>query len=206
AEDRMDVRDLFLDQHAAMHSTAVGGNKMSASERAFTGPNDEQMRLRPREDLNSLAWLMWHIARAEDIFVNAVLGARTQLFDDESWARRLAVTRRDFGIGMTSAEVTELTRQVELGALREYRDAVGRRTREVIGGFTPQDWEGTVAADAVQRAASQGAFGVRTEQIVKGFPGRPRSAMLSGIALFHSAGHLGEAATVRTAGGFGTGV
>jgi hypothetical protein len=30
--------------------------------------------------------------------------------------------------------------------------------------------------------------------------------MLSGIALFHSSGHLGEAATGRSAGGFGTGV
>jgi hypothetical protein len=164
------------------------------------------MRVRPREDLNSLAWLAWHIARAEDIFVSTILGGRTQLFDDESWAKRLAVARRDFGIGMTSAEVTELTRQIEVGALREYRDAVGRRTREVVTGFKPQDWEGTVAADAVQRAASQGAFGVRTEQIVKGFPGRPRAAMLSGIALFHSAAHIGEAATVRTAGGFGTGI
>jgi len=26
----MDARDLFLDQHAAMHSAAVAGNKMSA--------------------------------------------------------------------------------------------------------------------------------------------------------------------------------
>ena len=201
----MDVRDLFLDQHAAMHSAAVGGNKMSASERTFTGVTDEQMRVRPREDLNSLAWVMFHISRAEDIFVNTILGARTQLFDDESWAKRLAIARRDFGIGMTSAEVTELTRQIELGALREYRDAVGRRTRDVVGSFKAQDWEGTVAADAVQRAASEGAFGVRTEQIVKAFPGRPRSAMLSGIALIHSAAHLGEAATVRSAGGFGTG-
>ena len=201
----MDVRDMFLDQHAAMHSAAVGGNKISAAERTFTGLTDEQMRVRPREDLNSLAWLMFHISRAEDIFVNTILGARTQLFDDESWAKRLAIARRDFGIGMTSAEVTELTRQVELDALREYRDAVGRRTRDVVGGFKSQDWEGTVAADAVQRAASEGAFGVRTEQIVKAFPGRPRSAMLSGIALFHSAAHLGEAATVRSAGGFGTG-
>ena len=197
---------MFLDQHAAMHSAAVGGNKMSASERTFTGLTDEQMRVRPREDLNSLAWVMFHISRAEDIFVNTILGARTQLFDDESWAKRLAIARRDFGIGMTSAEVTELTRQIDLGALREYRDAVGRRTRDVVGSFKSQDWEGTVGADAVQRAASQGAFGVRTEQIVKAFPGRPRAAMLSGIALFHSAGHIGEAATVRSAGGFGTGI
>jgi hypothetical protein len=201
----MDVRDLFLDQHAAMHSAAVGGNKMSLAERTFTGLTDEQMRVRPREDLNSLAWLMWHIARAEDILVNAVLAGRPQIFDD-AWSRRLGITRRDFGIGMTSAEVTELTRQIDVGALREYRDAVGLRTREVVRGFKPEDWEGKVSTDAVERAAAGGAFGARTETLVKAFPGRPRTAVLSGIALFHPAGHMGEAATVRTAGGFGTGV
>jgi hypothetical protein len=42
--------------------------------------------------------------------------------------------------------------------------------------------------------------------IVKAFSGRPRTALLSGIALFHPTGHMGEAATVRTAGGFGTGI
>jgi hypothetical protein len=41
---------------------------------------------------------------------------------------------------------------------------------------------------------------------MKVFTGRPRRAVLSGIALFHSSGHMGEANTVRTAGGFGTGV
>jgi len=201
----MDIRDLFLDQHAAVHSVAVGGNKMSAAERTFAGLTDEQMRVRPREDLNSLAWLMWHIARAEDVFVNPVLAARPQVFDD-TWKRRLRISRPDFGIGMTSAEVTELTREIDLGALREYRDAVGLRTRDVVSGFKPPDWEGQVAVDAIERAAGQGAFGARTETIVKAFPGRPRRTLLSGIALFHASGHMGEAATVRTAGGFGTGV
>jgi hypothetical protein len=201
----MDARDLFLDQHAAVHSAAVGGNKMSAAERTLGGLTDEQMRVRPREDLNSLAWIMFHIARAEDIFLNPVLAGRPQVFD-EAWAKKLNVTRRDFGIGMTSPEVTDLTRQVELGALREYRDAVGRRTRDIVGTFKPQDWEGVTTPEAVQRAADQGAFGARTEVLVKVFTGRPRSALLSGIALFHCSGHLGEATTVRSAGGFGTGV
>jgi len=201
----MDARELFLDQHAGMHSAAVGGNKMSAAERTFAGLTDEQMRVRPREDLNSLAWLLWHIARAEDIFVNPVLAGRAQVFDD-TWMKRLGISRHDMGTGMTSPEVTELTRQVDLGALREYRDAVGRRTREVVGGFKPQDWEGQAAAEALQRAAADGAFGVRTEMMVKAFTGRPRAILLSGIALFHPAGHMGEASTVRTAGGFGSGV
>jgi hypothetical protein len=201
----MDARDLFLEQHAAVHSAAVGANKASVAERTFGGLTDEQMRVRPREDLNSLAWLMWHIARAEDVFVNPVLAERSQVFDD-AWAGKLGITRRDFGIGMTSAEVTDLTRQLDVAALREYRDAVGRRTREVVSGFKAEDWGGQVAAAALETAAAQGAFGARSELLLKVFAGRPRPGLLSGIALFHCCGHMGEAVTVRSAGGFGTGV
>jgi hypothetical protein len=66
------------------------------------------------------------------------------------WMKRLGISRhrRDFGTGMTSAEVTELTRQIDLGALREHRDAVGKRTREVVGDFKPQDWQGETTAAA----------------------------------------------------------
>jgi hypothetical protein len=201
----MDARDLFLNQHSAVHSAAVGGNKASAAERALGGLSDEQMRVRPREDLNSLAWILWHIARAEDIMVNPVLAGRAQVLDD-AWLRRLGIARRDFGIGMTSPEVWELTRTIDLAALREYRDAVGRRTREVVGGFRPEDWQGETQTAAVERAAAEGAFGDRREGLVKAFSGRPRAMVLSGIALFHPSGHLGEATTIRSAGGFGTGV
>jgi hypothetical protein len=166
---------------------------------------DEQMRVRPRKDLNSLAWLMWHIARAEDIIVNPVLAGRAQVLDD-GWQRRLNIARRDFGIGMTSPEVSELTERIDLGALREYRDAVGRRTREVVGAFRPEDWEGETMAAGPERAGAEGAFGARTEPLVKAFTGRPRAVLLSAIALFHPQGHIGEAITVRGAGGFGTGV
>ena len=201
----MDAKDLFLSQHAAVQSQAVGGNPVSAAERAFGGLSDAQMRVRPREDLNSLAWIMWHIARAEDIMVNVLIAGRPQIFDD-AWVKRLGISRRDFGIGMTSPEVTDLTRAIDLVALREYRDAVGRRTRELIAGFKDADWGGELSGAAVQQAAAEGAFGSRAEQIVKGFTGRPRTAVLSGIALVHPAAHIGEAATIRSAGGFGTGI
>ena len=201
----MDAKDLFLSQHAAVQSQAVGGNPVSAAERAFGGLSDAQMRVRPREDLNSLAWLMWHIARAEDIMVNALVAGRPQIFD-EAWAKRLGISRRDFGISMTSPEVTDLTRAIDLAVLREYRDAVGRRTRDLIAGFKDGDWGGELAEADVKKAAAEGAFGSRAEQLVKGFTGRPRTAVLSNIALLHPAAHMGEAVTVRTAGGFGTGI
>ena len=201
----MNAKDLFLVQHGAVHSVAVAGNRGSAAERTFAGLTDEQMRVRPREDLNSLAWILFHIARAEDIFLNPVIAGRDQVFDD-GWARRLGITRRDFGIGMTSAEVTELTRQIDVGALREYRDAVGTRTREIVGAFTDADWQGEIQTAALERAGAQGAFGARSDGLIKAFSGRPRAAIVSGLALFHCSGHMGEAVTVRSAGGFGTGV
>src|SRR5437660_11150611 len=163
------------------------------------------MRARRGADVAGRPRRRGHIARAEDVMVNTVLHGRDRVCDD-AWRKRLGVSRRDFGIGMTSTEVTELTRQVDLAALREYRDAVGRSTREIVGNFGDKDWGGEIAAPSLQKAATEGAFGTRAEQLVKAFTGRPRAAVLSGIALFHPAAHLGEAVTVRSAGGFGTGI
>ena len=201
----MDARDLLIEEHSAVHSAAVGGNKASMAERTFGGLTDDQMRVRPREDLNSLAWLMWHIARAEDIMANIVINGRSQVLDN-GWLPRLKLARRDFGIGMTKPEVTELSTAVDIAALRDYRDAVGRRTRDILGAYGPKDWEGDIEAAALERASSLGCFGNRTEALVKAFTGRPRRAVLSGIVVMHSAMHMGEGATVRAAGGFGTGI
>jgi hypothetical protein len=201
----MDARDLLIEEHSAVHSAAVGGNKASMAERTFGGLTDDQMRVRPREDLNSLAWLMWHISRAEDVMANIVINGRSQVLDD-GWLPRLKIERRDFGIGMTKPEVSELSAAVDIAALRDYRDAVGRRTRDILGAYGPKDWEGDIEAAALERAGALGCFGTRTEALVKAFTGRPRRAILSGIVVMHSAMHMGEGATVRTAGGFGTGI
>ena len=201
----MDARDLLLNEHGRMHSAGVNGDRWSLAERTFGGLSDEQMRVRPREDLNSLAWLMWHIARAEDVFANVILGGRDQVMD-EGWLARLKTSRRDFGIGMTKAEVAELTGHVDVAALREYRDAVGRQTQEVVRGFGPSDWQGELQAAALEKAASLGCFGPKGDVAAKVFTGRPRIGILGALLVTHAAGHMGEAQTVRTAGGFGSGI
>jgi hypothetical protein len=147
----MDARDLLLDEHGRLHSAAVTGDKTSMAERTFGGLTEEQMRVRPREDLNSLAWLMWHIARAEDIFANVILSGRDQVLDDK-WLTQLKTPRRDFGIGMTKPEVSELTAAVDVAALRDYRDAVGRRTQELIRGLGDPDWKGELDAARLEKA------------------------------------------------------
>ena len=201
----MDARDLLLDEHGRMHAAAVTCDKGTLAERTFGGLTDDQMRARPREDLNSLAWLMWHIARAEDIFANLILSGRDQVVDG-GWLARLKIARPDFGIGMTKPEVAELTARVDVAALREYRDAVGRRTQEVVRGFGPSDWQGDLQAPALEKAAALGCFGPNGAAVAKAFTGRPRVGVLGALLVTHSAMHMGEGQTVRTAGGFGSGI
>jgi len=133
------------------------------------------------------------------------VNGRDQVFED-GWLSRLKITRRDFGIGMSKPEVAKLSDTIDLAALRDYRDAVGRRTQEIVRAYGDKDWDGSIDAASVQRAGALGCFGDRTEALTKAFDGRPRRAVLTAIVLIHSAMHMGEGATVRTAGGFGTGI
>ena len=57
------------------------------------GLADYDMRRRP-EGMNSLAWILWHVARAEDVVVDLVVTSGRQIFDD-AWATRfLGATAR----------------------------------------------------------------------------------------------------------------
>lgn len=202
----MDAKDLLLMQHVAMHSAAVSGSsRPTLADRALDKLTEAQLRLRPAPGMNSIAWCFWHIARAEDLFVNVALAGQPQSLDD-AWRKRLGVDRRDIGTGMTADEVAALTDAIDVTALREYRDAAGRRTREVIAALPASGWEGQVGAEAMKRAAEAGAFapaGAWLEQVFASFP---RAAALAGITVSHCAQHIGETFTIRSLGGFGVGV
>jgi hypothetical protein len=202
----MNAKDLLLVQHVGFHSAAVSGvSQPTVADRAFDKLTDAQMRVRPAPAMNSLAWLVWHIARAEDLFVNVILVDQPQILDD-AWRKRLGVDRRDIGTGMASEEVGVLTDEIDIQALRDYRDAVGRRTREIIGALPEAGWQGQITAETMRRAADAGGFAPAGAWLEKVFVGRPRAAVLAGITVGHSAQHIGEAFTVRSLGGFGVGM
>ena len=87
----MDLVTFFLRQHTAVHASDVGG--ASLVERVFGELSDEQMRMRPGPSLNSLVWLLWHMARTEDAAVNPVVAARDQVLD-EDWIRHMNISQR----------------------------------------------------------------------------------------------------------------
>jgi hypothetical protein len=117
----MNALEFFLPQHARPHGVDLGDPR-SLWDRMLEGLSDEQIRLRPSVGLNSIAWIIWHTARVEDVAVNLVVTVGCQVFDDR-WATRLGVDRRDIGVSMSDADVAELSSRLDVAAARSRRAA-----------------------------------------------------------------------------------
>ncbi|HEV8340686.1 MAG TPA: DinB family protein [bacterium] len=196
----MNGLELFLREHAIVHSAElVKGESRSTEDTVLRDLDETQMRARPH-GLNSLAWIFWHIARYEDVAVNAVVAARPQVFDEGGWAVRLGIDRRDMGTGMNAEEVALLSEQIAVPALRAYRLAVGGRTRDVAEALPEDDWERIVGAEGVGRASAQGAFGPYPEAAWverRLWPGKSHAWFLHWLGVGHNLMHIGQARWVR---------
>jgi hypothetical protein len=201
----MNLVEFFLELHAATHDGEVSGGA-ARSARGLGGLTDDQVRLRPGPGLNSIVWLLWHMARTEDVAVNLVVAAQAPVFDD-GWGRRMRVHRRDMGTGMTAAEVAEISERADVAAVRAYRAAVGIRTRQVVSSFSPEAWDEILDLEDTTRAAEVGAFGPNDDWIDgvghRPWQGHTRGHQLGQTAIRHNTAHIGEAVTIRGLAGLG---
>ena len=92
---------------------------------------------------NSIAWLVWHVARTEDHQVAGVAGAEQQWAS--GWADRfdLPFDRRATGYGQSSAEVDALA-AVPADLLGDYYEAVHAATLEHLRGWSEADLDRVV--------------------------------------------------------------
>ena len=199
----MDAIQMFLNDHSRTHSVSVGNPEggFSISDFVLSGLDDGQIRLRPGKGLNSLAWLFWHMARTEDMGVNLIIAGRPQVLEEDDWAQRLDISRRDMGAGMADEEVTDFGETVDIAELHEYRSAVGRRTREIVGGMRSEELAETIDSSRIQQALSTGAIGENAGWIEGAFAGKTKALVLGHLASGHSFMHLGEAWCLRSMAG-----
>ena len=187
----MDAAHFFLLRYEPLHGMMT--------DRVLAELTDAQLRARPQGQ-NSLAWLLWHVARAEDIGVNAFACDRPQALDEGGWAKRIDSGRRDLGTSMTSEEVDAFTTRADLGALRDYWRAVGDRTLAIVRGEGARSWEEAVDPARLRRTIREtGDYGPRVDanRVETFYAGMTRAWAFGHLALTHTYAHLGEAGVVR---------
>ncbi|MEX0786406.1 MAG: DinB family protein [Dehalococcoidia bacterium] len=194
----MDALQMLLLDHARTHAAGVGEPEGGLAMGELFKVDDAQMRMRPGEGLNSLAWLVFHIARTEDLAVNILVAGRPQVWLDGDWPERLGIDRQDMTPGMTDVEVGEFTGLVDLAALREYRNAVGRRSIEVVSGMKPEELDEQIDHSLVKQGFANGTISPNAAWL-DGFTNNKTKAFILGHTMTaHNFMHLGEAFCLRS--------
>ena len=181
----MDALDFFLLRYEETHRALV--------KDLLAGLSDARLRGRPHPGVNTVAWLVWHSARIEDVGVNRFVVDRPQVL--QAWSDRLGVGRRDVGTGMTDAEVDALSAAIDLTALRGYWDAVTDGTTAVVATLRGTDIDTVADPDHVRKVcAGEGIVTPGIEWLTEFWAkDRKRSWLLAQMALLHPYAHYYEA-------------
>lgn len=192
----MDAVQYFLPHHDVMH--------VRWKAQLVEGLIDEQIRSKPHPAVNSIAWLLWHMARTEDVGISAFIAVRPQLAEEEDWFTRLNVPRRDIGTGMTDDEVAALSARVDLQALDAYWDAVTRRTRSLLERMDPAVLDEVVDPSYAYDVIVKGGLLQESQQWCwdDWQTGYTRGYFLNYMAASHVSMHIGEARVARALYGF----
>lgn len=106
---------------------------------AVDGLAEGQLTERLDPDANTIAWLIWHLARVQDDHVAEVAG-REQVWLGGGWHERFGLERDDddaVGYGDSSADVAAVHAPAEL--LLGYLDAVHEETIRYVAHLTDDD-------------------------------------------------------------------
>jgi len=185
----MDAKQLFFERYEGFSEYPVV---------LLDGMTDDQVRRSPQPGINPIAWILWHVARCEDVGVNRLLVDRPQVFDDGGWSSRLRVDHRHFGTGMNRKDVYELAVGIDLSALEGYRAAVTARTLEVVRALPPEALSTRLSRIRLTQVfVNEGAGGSAAEKIVEAYLDQTRGWLLGHLALTHNFYHIGQAMQVR---------
>jgi uncharacterized damage-inducible protein DinB len=104
-------------------------------KRAAEDLTPTEARWQPTDHTNHIAWLVWHMARVEDWWINRFLYERTEVWTADGWASRFGMAPEGNGAGQTIEEVRAMP-EIPLSDLIAYFDAVRAVSRQYLAQVT----------------------------------------------------------------------
>jgi uncharacterized damage-inducible protein DinB len=186
-----DVLTVFLEFHQNLPGRILS---------LFDSMSEAELRRRPAETINSIAWLIWHMARVEDAGVNRLVAEQSQVLDEGEWNQRMKLSIRHHGTGMTPQEMAALSDTVDLLALRGYYEAVRAKTVDLVQTIQPDRLDLVNDEDYVRGVLrDEGMLNPAIDWIEPlPYQGRTKGHLLFHFGITHNYGHCYEIFTVRS--------
>ncbi len=105
--------------------------------KALDGLTQEEAVWSPREECNSIAFLLWHLIRVEDIWINRVILREIEVYESESWQEKLGTPVKESGARYTKEQL-QVWPVPKLETLRGYANSVRQKTLVFLQSITPE--------------------------------------------------------------------
>jgi hypothetical protein len=187
-----------MSQHAMLHSARMAQTEpWSFEDDVFQDATEEQIRRIPPKCEHSIVWNIWHIARIEDVAMNLLVAGSPQVMLQEDWLEKLGISALDTGNGMDQNGIAGLSAAIHIQELRDYRVAVGRRTREIVMQLQPHDLKVKVDPSRLAQVRDQGAVIEAASGLLDYWSKRDIAGLLLMPASRHNLVHLNEALQLK---------
>lgn len=189
------AKELYLSMHKYLH---FSDNDDTLMNQLWKNLNTKDFSIMPTAKDVTIAWNIWHITRIEDLTVNILLNNSEQIYNRE-WKRKMNVSVNDTGNAMTDDEIMELSRNMNIKVLKEYRKAVGNQSQNIFSKLVFEDMKRKVESKNIEKILKEGGVTEHPDSIwLLDFWGRKNVA---GIILMpgtrHQIGHLNDCINLK---------
>jgi hypothetical protein len=127
-------RDILLEMHCFLHGKKV----YNAAAETFYDNLWEKLKEETCKIISgkgmSILWCIWHITRIEDLIANIVIAGKGEIFNKDI-QKELNIKIKDTGNAITHEEMENFNKNINIKALKEYRNKVGKSTKKIINGL-----------------------------------------------------------------------
>ena len=103
--------------------------------KALDGLTQEEAAWYPSVECNSIAFILWHLARVEDFFVNRVIQREKELYEAEGWQEKLGTPAKAYQYTVEELQTWPVPK---LEVLRGYAETVRKKTLAFLDAIPPE--------------------------------------------------------------------
>jgi len=151
------TKKLCLELHEMVHMGKMSNiNVKTFEDELWENLDEETIRTATNEKGRTIVYGIWHSTRIEDITMNILVADFKQVFE-EDWLQKIHSSIKNTGNALTKEEILEFSKDININQLKEYRIAVGRKTREIINNLNRTDLKRKMKKESLQRILDDGA-------------------------------------------------
>jgi len=185
----MDIATFMRQRHRDLHERFLPNLQDVLTE--------AELRRRPVEGLQPIVWLIWHIARVEDMGLSRFIWEKPQLYDAD-WRKRMNTSLTHYGTSMSEEEVMAFAEIVDVPTLFEYQKAASDRTVEELKSLDTDKLDEVLDEATVRRIiVDEGLASEKAHWVMPHYIGKTRGWILCHMGLTHNFRHFGQIALAR---------